>query len=68
MADKIVSRPASDKYREEYDRIFGKKRKDGPQYGIVQYVGDSGPKISTESVDSDRHGPITEDGSEPSSK
>ena len=36
MADKIVSRPATDKYREEYDRIFGKKRKDGPQYGVVQ--------------------------------
>ena len=24
MADKIVSRPATDKYREEYDRIFKK--------------------------------------------
>ena len=26
MADKIVSRPATDKYREEYDRIFGQKK------------------------------------------
>ena len=83
MADKITSRPATDKYREEYDRIFKKdvfKSNPGtkgpvnkapindPQYGIVQYVGDSGPKISTESADSDIAHPIAEDGSEPSSK
>ena len=67
MADKIVSRPATDKYREEYDRIFGKKPKNGPQYGVVQSFSrlskpDTGP------VASDLTNPITEDGSEPSSK
>ena len=63
MADKIVSRPATDKYREEYDRIFGKKRKDGPQYGVVQSY-----NWHAESVDTDHTNPIAEDGSEPSSK
>ena len=62
MADKIVSRPATDKYREEYDRIFRKKNK--PLYGIRQYVGDSGPAP----VASDLIKPVAEDGSDPSSK
>ena len=78
--DKIVSRPASDKYREEYDRIFGQKKgnnhegklprdtSNGPQYGVVQYVGDSGPQILSESVENDFSKPVSEDGSEPSSK
>ena len=98
MADaKIVSRPATDKYREEYDRIFKKgqgqlqetipgdnKRpgvsKNVPQYGIVQSYNWRGPKSRAtrqvdgdgvdipESVDNDINRPISEDGSEPSSK
>ena len=49
MADaKIVSRPASDKYREEYDRIFGKKPKNsGPQYGVVQSYNWRGSRYNT---------------------
>ena len=81
MADaKIVSRPATDKYREEYDRSFGKKSKDGPQYGVVQSYNWRGPKSRStrqvdgngmdipESVDNDSTNPITEDGNDPSSK
>ena len=45
---KIVSRPASDKYREEYDRIFGKKPKNsGPQYGVVQSYNWRGSRYNT---------------------
>ena len=83
MADKIVSRPATDKYREEYDRIFGKKPKNGPQYGVVQSynwrrpdeplvplgpVPERAEDVASRGVDSDLNKPITEDGSDPSSK
>lgn len=103
MADRIVSRPATDKYREEYDRIFKKSNghlqetssgddqrpgvsKTGPQYGVIQVYNWRGPSsqsqlskpgseavgtsksVETGGVDSDVRGPITEDGSEPSSK
>ena len=92
MADKIVSRVPSDKYREEYDRIFKKGQADNhkgelpndtsnkPQYGVVQSYNWRGPSSRAtrqvdgtgvdipESVDSNITSPITEDGSEPSSK
>lgn len=36
MSDKIKSKPASQEYRDNYERIFGKKEEIGPLQAMVR--------------------------------